>query len=73
MPALIAIGDKDTLIHTANSWDSYQQISDAYLAIFSGAGHGFLNQYNTELAASVSEFLDHEVEKVEVAIIRSKI
>ena len=32
-----------------------------------------MNQYNTELAASVSEFLDHEVEKVEVAIIRSKI
>ncbi len=36
MPVLIANGDKDTLIDTANSWDSYQHISDAYLAIFSG-------------------------------------
>ncbi len=32
MPVLIANGDKDTLINTANSWDSYQHISDAYLA-----------------------------------------
>lgn len=73
MPVLIANGDKDALIHTANSWDLYQNISNARLAIYPGAGHGFLNQYATEIAARINEFLDQEMEKVEVAVFKSKI
>ena len=68
MPVLIANGDKDALISTANSWDLYQNISNARLAIYPDAGHGFLNQYAAEFAARIHEFLDSETERIDIAV-----
>ena len=73
MPVLIANGDKDALIHTANSWGLYQRIPNAKVAIYPGAGHGFLNQYAEEFAKKIDGFLEGEGERMQVRIARSKI
>lgn len=56
-PTLVATGDNDLMIPTANSQLLVDHLSNARLRIFSDAAHGFLFQYPNQFATLVDEFL----------------
>jgi pimeloyl-ACP methyl ester carboxylesterase len=57
-PALVANGDDDPMMLTANSHLLANHLPDAQLRIYPDAGHGFLDQYPSEFAAHVNAFLN---------------
>ncbi len=58
MPVFVANGDKDILMPTPNTWELFQRLENARLAIYPAAGHGFINQYAERFAGDVQGFLD---------------
>jgi pimeloyl-ACP methyl ester carboxylesterase len=44
-PVLIANGDKDVMVPTANSFALFEALPDAKLSIFPDAGHGGIFQH----------------------------
>ena len=57
MPVFVANGDNDVLLNTANTWELFQNIEGARLALYPAAGHGFLHQYAETFAGHVNDFL----------------
>ena len=56
-PTLVANGDNDTMMHTANSYLLAERLPNAHLRTYPDAGHGFLDQYPTLFADHVIGFL----------------
>jgi pimeloyl-ACP methyl ester carboxylesterase len=56
-PTLVANGDNDIMVPTANSYLLAGHIPNARLTIYPDANHGFLFQYPHEFAAEVNAFL----------------
>jgi pimeloyl-ACP methyl ester carboxylesterase len=56
-PVLIANGDNDIMIPTANSWLLAQHLPNARVRIYPDSGHGFLFQWPEQFAALVHSFL----------------
>jgi len=56
-PTLVANGDNDTMIPTANTHILARHIPNARVRIYADAGHGFLFQFPTEFAEIVARFL----------------
>ena len=57
MPVFVANGDIDILMPVPNTWELFQKIENARLAVYPVAGHGFLNQYAEAFAGHVQVFL----------------
>ena len=57
MPVLIANGDHDIMVPTANSTDLAQRIPGAELVIYEDAGHGAIFQYHADFVPKVLAFL----------------
>jgi pimeloyl-ACP methyl ester carboxylesterase len=57
-PVLIANGDDDTMIPTANSFELFQKLPNAKLSIFPDASHGGIFQYHREFVRQAVTFLD---------------
>lgn len=58
IPVLVANGDNDIMVPTANSHDLAQRIPGARLVIYSDAGHGGIFQYHDAFVAQALAFLD---------------
>ena len=58
IPVLIANGDDDIMVPTANSTDMAQRISDSQLVIYEDAGHGGIFQHHAAFVPKVLSFLD---------------
>jgi pimeloyl-ACP methyl ester carboxylesterase len=56
-PVLVANGDQDAMVPSANSADLARRIPDAQLVIYPDAGHGGVFQYHDEFVAEVLAFL----------------
>jgi pimeloyl-ACP methyl ester carboxylesterase len=57
-PTFVAIGDNDTMMHTANSQLLAARLPNAHLRIYADANHGFLSQYPELFADHVKTFLN---------------
>ncbi|AJP73697.1 alpha/beta fold hydrolase [Sphingomonas hengshuiensis] len=57
IPVLVANGDKDIMVPTANSRDMAQRIPNAELVIYPDAGHGGIFQYHREFVSKALDFL----------------
>lgn len=57
VPVLVANGDNDVMVPTANSYLLAGHLPNARLIIYPNANHGFLFQYPAEFAAEVNGFL----------------
>jgi pimeloyl-ACP methyl ester carboxylesterase len=57
-PTFVAIGDNDTMMHTANSQLLADRLPNAHLRIYPDANHGFLSQYPELFADHVKTFLN---------------
>jgi pimeloyl-ACP methyl ester carboxylesterase len=57
IPVLIANGDHDIMVPTANSHDMASRIPDAKLVIYRDAGHGGIFQFHDEFVAEALGFL----------------
>lgn len=60
IPALVANGAHDVMVHAFHSWAMSQRLPRATLVVYPGAGHGFLFHYAARFAADVHAFLDDE-------------
>ncbi|MDA9546614.1 MULTISPECIES: alpha/beta fold hydrolase [unclassified Bradyrhizobium] len=58
IPVLIANGDNDIMVPTANSTDMAQRIPGAQLVIYEDAGHGGIFQYHADFVPKALSFLD---------------
>jgi pimeloyl-ACP methyl ester carboxylesterase len=58
IPVLVANGDNDIIIPTANSFVLKKRIPNAYLHIYPDTGHGFLFEYASLFSKHVNIFLD---------------
>lgn len=56
-PTLVANGDNDIMVPTANSSLLARHLPNAQLRLYPDAGHAFLFQYPVEFAADVNRFL----------------
>jgi len=57
-PTLVACGTEDVLIPPENSRIIADQIPEARLVQFEGAGHGFINQCRPKFASLLTDFLE---------------
>jgi len=57
-PTLVANGDNDTMMQTANSHLLAKHLPESQLRIYQDAGHGFLDQEPAHFAAHVHAFLE---------------
>ncbi|MES2699329.1 MAG: alpha/beta hydrolase [Pseudomonadota bacterium] len=58
IPVLIANGDKDIMVPTANSHDMARRIPGSQLVIYPDAGHGGIFQYHSEFVPKALRFLN---------------
>ena len=58
IPALIANGDNDIMVPTANSFDMAKRIPNARLVIYDDAGHGGIFQNHADFVSKATSFLD---------------
>jgi pimeloyl-ACP methyl ester carboxylesterase len=58
IPVLIANGDNDIMVPTANSVDMAQRIPGAQLVIYQDAGHGGIFQYHADFVPKALSFLE---------------
>ncbi len=58
IPVLVANGDSDIIVPTANSWILQRRLPNAYLHIYPDAGHGFIFEYASLFAKHIDTFLD---------------
>ncbi|MDA9509390.1 alpha/beta hydrolase [Bradyrhizobium sp. CCBAU 11386] len=58
IPVLIANGDNDIMVPTANSTDMARRIPGAQLVIYEDAGHGGIFQYHADFVPKALSFLD---------------
>jgi pimeloyl-ACP methyl ester carboxylesterase len=63
MPVLVANGDNDLLIPSADSWNLVNNIEHAHLHIYPQSGHGFLYQHAHIVAQHFNSFLDGDWDK----------
>ncbi|GKT21502.1 alpha/beta hydrolase [Acidovorax sp. SUPP3334] len=68
IPVLIANGDNDIMVPTANSHDMARRIPGAQLVIYADAGHGGIFQYHNEFVAQALRFLDDSIDPSEGVI-----
>jgi pimeloyl-ACP methyl ester carboxylesterase len=61
-PVLVANGDQDLMVPSANSADLARRLPNARLTLYPDAGHGGVFQYHDEFVAEVLEFLSHTVQ-----------
>ena len=59
IPVLIANGDNDVLVPTANSFILKDRLPNAQLHIYPDVGHGFLFEYASVFAQQIKIFLDN--------------
>lgn len=57
-PVLVANGDSDSMVPSANSRDLARRIENAELVLYSDAGHGGIFQYHAEFVESAKVFLN---------------
>ena len=57
VPALVANGAGDVMVHAYNSYVMSQRMPNARLLLYPDAGHGFLFQYADHFGRQVNEFL----------------
>jgi pimeloyl-ACP methyl ester carboxylesterase len=57
-PTLVANGDHDRMVPTANSVDLARRLPNSELVIYPDAGHGGIFQYHDEFVAKALELLD---------------
>jgi pimeloyl-ACP methyl ester carboxylesterase len=57
IPVLVANGDNDIMVPTANSRDMARRLPDAELVIYPDAGHGGIFQYHGEFVSKALAFL----------------
>lgn len=57
VPALVANGSADVMVHAYNSYAMSQRLPKAQLLLYPDAGHGFLFQYPEHFGRQVNEFL----------------
>ncbi|WP_066717459.1 alpha/beta fold hydrolase [Sphingomonas pituitosa] len=57
IPVLVANGDKDIMVPTANSRDMARRLPDAELVIYPDAGHGGIFQYHGAFVSKALAFL----------------
>ncbi|NMN05014.1 MULTISPECIES: alpha/beta hydrolase [unclassified Novosphingobium] len=57
IPVLVANGDNDIMVPTANSLDLARRIPNAELVIYPDAGHGGIFQYHDEFVSKAAAFL----------------
>jgi len=57
IPVLIANGDNDIMVPTANSTDMARRIPGAQLVIYEDAGHGGIFQYHNDFVSKALSFL----------------
>jgi pimeloyl-ACP methyl ester carboxylesterase len=57
VPVLVANGDNDIMVPTANSHDMARRIPGAELVIYSDAGHGGIFQYYNQFVPKALAFL----------------
>ncbi|AKM04616.1 MULTISPECIES: alpha/beta fold hydrolase [Burkholderia cepacia complex] len=58
IPVLIANGDNDAMVPTANSRDMARRIPNAHLIIYEDAGHGGIFQYHADFVSKALDFLN---------------
>jgi pimeloyl-ACP methyl ester carboxylesterase len=58
IPVLIANGDNDIMVPTANSIDMARRIPGAQLVIYEDAGHGGIFQHYADFVSKALSFLD---------------
>jgi pimeloyl-ACP methyl ester carboxylesterase len=58
IPTLIANGDNDIMVPSANSDELANRIPNSHLIIYPDAGHGGIFQYHAEFVKSATEFLN---------------
>jgi pimeloyl-ACP methyl ester carboxylesterase len=58
IPVLIANGDNDIMVPTANSIDMARRIPGAQLVIYKDAGHGGIFQHYADFVSKALSFLD---------------
>ncbi|MFB6420062.1 MULTISPECIES: alpha/beta fold hydrolase [Bradyrhizobium] len=58
IPVLIANGDNDIMVPSANSTDMARRIPGAQLVIYEDAGHGGIFQYHADFVPKALSFLD---------------
>lgn len=56
-PVLVANGDQDRMVPTANSQDLARRLPNSTLIIYPDAGHGGVFQYYAEFVPAALEFL----------------
>ncbi len=56
-PVLVANGDSDKMVPTANSADLARRLPDSELVIYPDAGHGGIFQFHTQFVQKALEFL----------------
>jgi pimeloyl-ACP methyl ester carboxylesterase len=57
LPALVANGEHDVMIHSFASYSRSQRLPNARVIFYSDAGHGFLFQNPEEFGSKVLDFL----------------
>jgi pimeloyl-ACP methyl ester carboxylesterase len=57
-PVLVANGDDDVMVPTANSFELFAKLPNATLAIYPDSSHGGIFQYHDEFLRQASSFLD---------------
>jgi pimeloyl-ACP methyl ester carboxylesterase len=57
-PVLVANGDNDRMVPTANTVDLDRRLPNSQLVIYPDAGHGGIFQHHREFVATALEFLD---------------
>jgi pimeloyl-ACP methyl ester carboxylesterase len=57
-PVLVANGDSDAMVPSANSTDLANRIERAELVLYPNAGHGGIFQYHTEFVKKANDFLN---------------
>jgi pimeloyl-ACP methyl ester carboxylesterase len=56
-PTLVANGDRDVMVPTANSFTLFEALPNAQLSIFPDSGHGGVFQYHEQFIEQVLRFL----------------
>jgi pimeloyl-ACP methyl ester carboxylesterase len=57
-PVLVANGDADRMVPTANTYDLARRLPDATLTIYPDAGHGGIFQYHKQFVDEALAFLE---------------
>lgn len=63
-PVLVANGDNDLMVPSANSSDLERRLPNARLRLYPDAGHGGIFQYHEEFVSEVLKLLGHQCQRL---------